>query len=95
MRITRLPFLIVLIALLLTPALALAKTAKKYQVTGTVTAVNDTMITIEKKDGEKWEIDRDASTKVTGALKVGSKVTVEYTMSATDIEVKGDKAKSK
>ena len=96
MRITRFPVLIVLVAVLLTPALALAaKTAKTYQVTGTVSAVTDTIITVEKKDGEKWEIDRDASTKVTGDLKVGSKVTIQYTMSASSVEVKSDKAKSK
>jgi hypothetical protein len=96
MRITRFPLLIVLVAMLLTPALALAaKFAKKYQVTGTVAAISDTMITVQKKDGEKWEIDRDANTKVTGDLKVGSKVTIEYTMTASDVEVKSDKAKSK
>jgi hypothetical protein len=34
---------------------------------------------------------RDAATKVTGDLKVGSKVTIEYTMTAKKIEVKEDK----
>jgi len=46
------------------------------------------VIVVEKKDGEKWEIDRTADTKVEGELKKGAKVTVHYTMSATDIEVK-------
>jgi hypothetical protein len=40
---------------------------------------------------EKWEIDRDKDTKVMGGdLKVGSKVTVYYTMEAASIEVKGE-----
>jgi len=62
--------------------------AKKYQVTGTVVDVSDTMIVVQKKDGEKWEIDRSASTKVEGELKKGAKVTIHYTMSASDVEVK-------
>jgi hypothetical protein len=37
---------------------------------------------------------RDKDTKVTGELKVGSKVTVYYTMKAVSAEAKGD-AKSK
>ncbi len=40
---------------------------------------------------DKWEVARDAATKVTGDLKVGSKVTIEYTMTAKKIEVKEDK----
>jgi hypothetical protein len=65
--------------------------AKKYQVTGVVTKLTDKIITIEKgtgSDKENWEIDRDTDTKVTGDLKVGSKVTIEYTMTASDVEVK-------
>ena len=51
------------------------------------------MIVVQKGD-EKWEIDRDADTKVTGDLKVGAKVTIEYTMTAADVEVKpADKPK--
>jgi len=37
-------------------------------------------------------IARTADTKVTGDLKVGEKVTVEYSMTATTIEVKAAKA---
>ena len=69
-------------------ALAAGKT---YQVTGPVLEMNDTMIAV-KKGSERWEIARDASTKVTGELKVGAKVTITYTMSATEVEVKADKA---
>lgn len=58
-----------------------------YQVTGPVTAVDDTMITV-MKGKEKFEVARDSSTKVTGDLKVGDKVTVSYTMMAKEIEVK-------
>jgi hypothetical protein len=69
-------------------ALAAGKT---YQVTGPVLEMNDTMIAV-KKGSERWEIARDSSTKVTGELKVGAKVTITYTMSATEVEVKADKA---
>jgi hypothetical protein len=40
---------------------------------------------------DRWEIARDASTKLTGDLKVGSKVTIEYRMTATSVEVKAEK----
>ena len=42
-----------------------------------------------------WEIARDASTKITGDLKVGSKVTIEYRMTATAVDVKAEKAAKK
>lgn len=61
--------------------------AKTYQVTGPVVDVNDKMITV-MKGKDKWEVDRDSSTKVTGDLKVGDKVTITYTMTAKDVEVK-------
>ncbi|HNT43323.1 MAG TPA: hypothetical protein PKN85_02620 [Syntrophorhabdaceae bacterium] len=53
-------------------------------------------ITVQKGK-EKWEIARDPSTKVTGDVKVGSKVTIEYTIKAATIEVKdaGKTAKPK
>ena len=67
---------------------------KTYQVTGPITEVTDTTITVEKAKGEKWTIARDPSTKVTGGeLKAGSKVTIQYSMSAASVEVKGDKKK--
>ena len=34
---------------------------------------------------------KDAATKITGDLKVGSKVTIEYTMTAKKVDVKEDK----
>jgi hypothetical protein len=77
--------------LLLAPALAQAAT-KTYQVTGPVLEVSDSMIAVQKGK-DRWEIARDASTKVTGDLKVGSKVTIEYRMTATTVENKDAKAK--
>ncbi|MFL5815048.1 MAG: hypothetical protein ACJ763_15840 [Bdellovibrionia bacterium] len=73
-------------------ALAFAASAsfaatKTYQVTGPVLEASDTKLVIQKGD-EKWEIAKDASTKVKGELKVGAKATVKYTMTATDIDVK-------
>jgi hypothetical protein len=68
--------------------------AKSYQVTGPVMEVNDSMIVVTKGK-ERFEIDRDASTKVTGELKVGDKVTIMYTMTAKEVEVKADKGAKK
>ena len=82
--------IVCLLALSLLSPVALAKGPKKYQVTGNVVAVSDDTITVQKGD-EKWEIARDASTKVDGKLAVGQKVTIEYHMVATDVEVKAAK----
>jgi hypothetical protein len=60
---------------------------KDYQVTGPVIELTDTKIVVQKGD-EKWEIARTPETKVDGTLKVGSKVTIHYTMSAKNVEVK-------
>jgi len=68
--------------------------AKTYQVTGPVLEVNDSMIAVQKGK-DRWEVNRDANTKVTGDVKVGDKVTVTYTMTASDVEVKAGKAAKK
>ena len=68
-------------------AVVFAAGPNTYQVTGPVLEVNDNAIVVQKGK-EKWEIARDKDTKVTGDLKVGEKVTVQYTMKATSIEVK-------
>jgi hypothetical protein len=68
--------------------------AKTYEVSGPVLEVNDSMIVVQKGK-DRWEINRDANTKVTGDLKVGEKVKITYTMSATDVEVKAGKGKKK
>lgn len=77
---------------LLVSSASAAPQAKSYQVTGPVLEVTDTAITVENKAGEKWQIARDAGTKISGDIKVGSKVTIQYRMVATDVEVKADKA---
>lgn len=68
-----------------------AATPKTYQVTGPVLEVSDTMIAVQKGK-DRWEIARDSSTKVTGDLTVGAKVTIEYRMTATTVDVKPAKA---
>ena len=72
-------------------SVALGAGTKTYQVTGPVLEMNDSMIAVQKGK-ERWEIARDSSTKVTGDLKVGAKVTITYTMTATEVEVKAEKA---
>jgi hypothetical protein len=79
-----------LAVLLAAPVYAVA--AKTYQVTGPVLEVTNDMIVVQKGQ-DRWEIARDASTKVTGDLKVGQKVTIEYRMTATSVEVKPAAAK--
>ena len=73
-------------------AATFAGSPSSYQVTGPIAAVDDSMITV-MKGKEKFEIARDSNTKVNGELKVGEKVTIKYTMTAKDIEVKADKSK--
>ncbi len=60
---------------------------KTYQVTGPVLDVSDDMIAVQKGK-DRWEIGRDGSTKTSGDVKKGDKVTVEYRMNATSIDVK-------
>jgi hypothetical protein len=69
-----------------------AADAKTYQVTGPVLEVTPTTITVQKGD-DKWEVARGSKTKITGDLKVGAKVTIYYTMVATEVEVKDAKGK--
>src|SRR5213076_16487 len=73
---------------------AFAAGAKTYQVTGPVLEVTDTMIAVQKGK-DRWEINRDSNTKVSGDLKVGEKVTVTYTMSASAVAVKAAKIAKK
>ena len=73
---------------------AFGGSAKSYEVTGPVLEVSDSMIAVEKSKGknERWEIARDSNTKAPADLKVGDKVTIHYTMTATEIEAKAAKA---
>ena len=65
-----------------------------YQVTGEVVEVGGDKIVVQKGK-ERFEIARDGSTKMGGAVKVGDKVTVYYRMTATEVEAKGAKAPAK
>jgi hypothetical protein len=84
--------LALLVVILVMPVLVFAASIKTYQVTGPVLEVTDTMIAVQK-GSDRWEIARDKDTKVTGDLKKGAKVTIEYQMTATKVEVKEEKKK--
>lgn len=77
---------------LLAASLVFAAGPKTYQVTGPVLEVKDDVIVVEKGK-EKWEVGKSKDTKVSGDLKVGSKVTIEYRMEAASVEVKDAKKK--
>jgi hypothetical protein len=78
------------VALTFTAASLRAETPNSYQVTGPIVELTDTKIVV-MKGKDKWELARGADTKVTGELKVGAKVTIEYSMTAKTIEAKPDK----
>ena len=91
---TKLPLSLFVAASLAFSSVAFAAGAKTYQVTGPVLEVNESMIAVQKGK-DRWEVNRDANTKVTGDVKVGDKVTVTYTMSANNVEVKAGKPAKK
>jgi hypothetical protein len=62
------------------------------RITGTVSEVTDNNIVV-KKGKQKLDIARDANTRVEGYLKKGARVTVEYTMTATGINVNEGKGR--
>ena len=66
---------------------AIAAGAKTYQATGTVLSVTGDVVTIQK-GSEKWDISVPQGTKGADDMKVGSKVTIMYTMTATSVEIK-------
>lgn len=79
----------VLAAALFAAASAFAAEPSEYQVTGAVTAMTDTVITVQKGK-EVFECARNADTKMTGGdPKVGDKVTVHYKITASAVENKG------
>lgn len=80
--------------LLLVASVAIAGGLRTYQVTGPVLEVKSDVIVVQKGK-EKWEIAKDKDTKITGDVKVGSKVTIMYTMKAASIEAKGEAKKKK
>lgn len=77
---------------LLTLSLSSFAAPKTYQVTGPIVEMTDSTVTV-MKGKDKWEILKDASTKLTGELKVGAKVTIEYVMTAKSMDVKAEKTK--
>ncbi len=79
-------------AALLAAGAARAADSKQYQVTGPVLELTPTMIVVQKGN-DRWELGRTPATKVKGDLKVGSKVTIYYTMVAAEVEVKDAKGK--
>ncbi len=79
---------------LLVASIAFAAGTKTYQVTGPVLEMKPDIIVVQKGK-EKWEIAKDKDTKVTGDVKVGSKVTIMYTMKAATIEAKAEAKKKK
>ena len=87
-------FAIGLLLLLGAVTIFAADTLNSYQVTGPITKLTNDMITIEK-DGKPWEIARTATTKVPADVKVGTKYTVYYTMTATNVELPKSATKGK
>lgn len=79
---------VVVMAAALVLAASLAFAGKTYQFTGKVLEVKDNVIVVDK-NGEKFEMAKDANTKIKGDVKVGAKVTVKYESRAAEIEVKG------
>jgi hypothetical protein len=69
---------------------ALPPAPKTYQVTGPVLEVTNDLIVVQKGK-ERWEVARDSSTKVTGDLKVGAHVTIQYRMTAASVSVQAAK----
>jgi hypothetical protein len=82
------------LAVLLSAMPLLAESPDKYQVTGEVVEVTDSMIVV-MKGKERFEMARDASTKINGDLKVGAKVTAHYKIIAASVDVKPAAASSK
>jgi hypothetical protein len=80
---------LVLGIILVAASFALAGAPKSYQVTGPVLEFDGDHITVQKGN-DKWEIAIDKDAKVTGGeIKKGAKVTIHYTMKATEVEIKG------
>jgi hypothetical protein len=88
--------LLAIVAVMICSSLVFAAGPKTYQVTGPVLEIKGDIIVVQK-GSDKWEIAKDAATKIKGDLQVGSKVTIEYTMTAATVEVKdaGKKADKK
>jgi hypothetical protein len=68
-------------------AMLVGSAAYAYQVTGPVLDVSDSKIVVQK-GSEKWELARDKDTKGDKNIKKGDRVTIQYNMTATEIENK-------
>jgi hypothetical protein len=77
---------VVLLALGIGYDIGVHAASKTYQFTGVVKASDGGQLTVEKSAKEVWTFDTGKDTK--GTAKVGDKVTVYYTMMATQIESK-------
>jgi len=94
MKAIRVILAVLVFALFSAPAFAVDLKTDSFQVTGTVSAMDDASITV-MKGKERFHITKDAATKITGEVKVGAKVTVHYKMYAVDVEGKAAPAPAK
>ncbi|MBY0407383.1 MAG: hypothetical protein K2Q01_06790 [Rickettsiales bacterium] len=86
--------LLVTASIVLFSATAAFAAPHTYQVTGEVLELTDKAIVVSKGK-ENWQLSRDAATKLPESVKVGSKVTIEYTMAAVDVTDKTKEKKEK
>jgi uncharacterized protein YxeA len=77
---------VAVLALVIGFGAGLGAAAKTYQFTGVVKSSDAGTLVVEKSAKETWTFSTDKDTK--GTAKVGDKVTVTYTMTATNVEVK-------
>jgi hypothetical protein len=77
---------LIALALMLGLGAGMSAAPKSYQFTGVVKASDAGTLTVEKSAKETWTFTTGKDTK--GTAKVGDKVTVYYTMVATEIESK-------
>ena len=64
---------------------AFALGGKTYEVTGAVLEVTPSMIAVQKGT-ERLEIGIDPTTKLSGEVKVGGKITITYAINAIKVE---------
>lgn len=64
--------------------------AKSYQFTGVVKAVDSNSLTVAKSAKETWQFELAKDTKG-GAPKIGDRVTISYKMTAAEIEANAKK----
>jgi len=64
--------------------------AKSYQFTGVVKAVDSNSLTVEKSAKETWQFELTKDTKG-DTPKIGDRVTIAYRMTATEIEASNKK----